>query len=84
MELVRQEELAFVGGSKKFDFWSMDLVLVRGDRGVPWTSCSCVLVRVLNCGSGSRTWAELVGAEFVCWTVDLDLVRGLSWWGLSW
>ena len=32
MELVRQEELAFVGGSKKFDFWSMDLVLVRGLR----------------------------------------------------
>ena len=52
MELLRQEELAFVGGSKKFDFWLMDLVLVRGlrscflltgrDRGVPWTCRSCV------------------------------------------
>ena len=52
MELVRQEELAFVGGSKKFDFWSMDLVLVRGLR-------SCFFV------DWARSWGSM-DLSFVC------------------
>uniref|UniRef100_A0A8R7U2T0 Uncharacterized protein n=1 Tax=Triticum urartu TaxID=4572 RepID=A0A8R7U2T0_TRIUA len=40
------------------------LLLTGRDRGVPWTCRSCV-----NCGSRSRTWAELVN---FC-------LRALSW-----
>ena len=59
MELIRQEELAFACGSKKFDFWSMDLVLVRGLRSCffidwarSWGSMDFLYV-------GSRTWADI-------------------------